>query len=174
MAANNLVISIFENEAEAEEVRRHLLQKDQKEQSLDLVDAVVLKKTEKGKIRFAHMTRGTVGGALSGAFFGALFGLLLLNPVFIVGGLVAGFIIGAVVGGSSLGVDRNFAEIETASMMPGDSAIAVLVRASAAKTLDEIGKHDGKAVRTKVCTQTGEVRQCSGWQKGTPILETAA
>jgi uncharacterized membrane protein len=173
MANKNLVISIFENEAEAEEVRKHLLATDRKEESLDLVDAVVLKKTPKGKIRFAHLTRGTVGGALTGAFLGGLFGLLLLNPVFVLGGLVLGFIIGGVAGGPSLGVDPDFAEIETASMTPGDSAVAVLVRDNAAGIIDEIGRYDGRVLGTKVCTQAGGVRQCSGWQKGKPVLETA-
>ncbi|MFZ2447829.1 MAG: DUF1269 domain-containing protein [Syntrophobacteraceae bacterium] len=158
---SNLVIGIFKDESQAEEARRRLLAKETG-QALGIEDAVVMKKTSEGKVKFRHLTRETVRGAIMGAFWGAMLGLLLLNPVFLLGGLVIGFFIGLVSGAlSHIGVDADFARSEAATMNAGDSAVFVLAKDNAEKVLEEIEKFNGNVVQTRLCTQLGDIRECS-------------
>ncbi len=133
-----------------------------------------MKKTAEGKVKFRHLTREPIRGAFMGAFWGAMLGLLLLNPVFLLGGLVIGFFIGVVSGAlSHIGVDADFARSEAATMNPGDSAVFVMARDNAEKVLEEIEKFNGNVVQTRLCTQMGDVRECSVMQKGAHPVGTA-
>ncbi len=162
---SNLVIGIFKDEEQAEEARLHLLTKEV-ERGLELEDAVVMKKTVDGKVKFRHLTRATATGAVVGAFWGAMLGLLFLNPVFLLGGLVMGLFVGGVYGAlSHIGVDADFVKSEAESMNPGDSAVCVLTRNDAAKVVDEINKFDGGIVQTRLCTHTADAKHCSDRQR---------
>src|SRR5262249_7599896 len=76
-----LVVIGYESEVKAEEVRIALL-KLQKEYLIDLADAVVVVRDEKGKVKLRQMYDLTAAGAVSGGFWGALIGLIFLNPLF--------------------------------------------------------------------------------------------
>jgi uncharacterized membrane protein len=84
---STLVVIDYENEVKAEEVRLALL-KMQKEYLIDLEDAVVVVRDQKGKVKLRQLHNLTAAGAASGGFWGALMGLIFLNPLF-------GFAIGA-------------------------------------------------------------------------------
>src|SRR5262249_12838336 len=114
----------YENEVKAEEVRLTLL-KMQKEYLIDLIDAVVVVRDDKGKVRLRQMYNLTAAGAVSGGFWGALIGLIFLNPLF-------GFAIGAAAGAISgalkdVGIDDNFMKNLAQTLKPGSAALCVLV-----------------------------------------------
>src|SRR5262249_49326950 len=124
-AMSTLVVIDYESEIRAEEVRLTLL-KMQKEFLIDLADAVVVLRTERGKVRPRQMHTLPGAGGAGGGFWGALIGLLFLNPLF-------GFAIGATAGAISgalrdVGIDDNFMKELGATLKPGTAALCILIR----------------------------------------------
>jgi uncharacterized membrane protein len=131
----------------AEEVRLALL-KMQKAYLVDLADAVVVVRDEKGKVKLRQMYNLTAAGAASGGFWGALVGLLFLNPLF-------GFAIGAAAGAISgalkdVGIDDNFMKQLGQTLKPGSAALFVLIRQM---TPEEIKKFGGTLIKTNLCNE---------------------
>lgn len=170
----NLVISIFEDKSQAEMAREYLLAKD-REGALNIESAVTMEKTHDGKVKFRHLGSFTLGGAISGAFLGVLIGIILLNPVFAFAGLVVGFIVGMVAGATTLiGIDEGFVESQTGALNPGNSALCIQNSEGAAYSiLKEIDNFRDKILQTRVCTQKGDVRQCSLWSRNPSTLQAA-
>src|ERR1700680_4914603 len=77
---STLVVVGYDDPYKAEEVRLKL-RKLQSEYLLDLEDAVVAIKDEKGKIKLHQAVNLTAAGALSGGFWGSLIGFIFLNPL---------------------------------------------------------------------------------------------
>jgi len=77
---SDLIVIAFPTEAKAEEVRQKLLTM-QKEYLLELGDAVIAMKDDKGQIKLNQMINTTAAGAVGGAFWGALIGLIFLMPL---------------------------------------------------------------------------------------------
>lgn len=151
----NLAIGIFENSVQAERVR-NLLLNEQNTQKWNLDDAIVVEKTLNGRVKVRHLTRQTLGGALFGAFAGATIGLILLNPVFLLSGLIIGLVVGLVSGGSShIGIDPQVAKKEAESMPPGSAAVCVLTRENAGTVLNELGRFGGNLMGTRLCAEAG-------------------
>jgi uncharacterized membrane protein len=65
---SDLVFIAFPNEQKAEEVRQKLLAL-QKEYLIELGDAVIAVKDDKGRVKLNQMMNLTAAGALSGAFW---------------------------------------------------------------------------------------------------------
>ncbi|GBQ29773.1 MULTISPECIES: DUF1269 domain-containing protein [Acetobacteraceae] len=106
----------------------------EKEYLLDLEDAVVVRRTQDGKVHLDQSINlekvGASWGLLSGGFWGALVGLLFLNPLagFIVGSL-AGAGIGALDGKfSDYGIDDGFIKQLGDTLTPNTSALFILIR----------------------------------------------
>jgi uncharacterized membrane protein len=139
----------YENELKAEEVRLALL-KMQKQYLIDLADAVVVVRDDKGKVRLRQMYNLTAAGAASGGFWGALIGLIFLNPLF-------GFAIGAAAGAVSgalrdVGIDDNFMKELGSTLKPGTAALCVLIRQMTSdKVVEEIQKFGGTLIKTNLC-----------------------
>ena len=144
----SLVVIDYENEVKAEEVRLTLL-KMQKEYLLDLLDAVIVVRDEKGKVKLRQLYDLTAAGALSGGFWGALIGLLFLNPLF-------GFALGAAAGAVSgalrdVGIDDNFMKQLGQTLKPNSAALCVLVRhVTSDKVIEEIKKFGGTLIKTNL------------------------
>ena len=156
---DNMVLSIFESDARAEEARRYLLARE-RENLIGVDDLVILERTDEGKLKFHHFSHLTLNGGIAGAFIGVLIGMLVLNPVFLVAGLVIGFFVGAVSGAfSHVGVDREFSRQEVEGMLPGNAALFVMSRENTARILDELKKFGG-ALQTRICFQSPETRRC--------------
>jgi uncharacterized membrane protein len=83
---STLVVVNYDDPYKAEEVRLKL-RKLQSEYLLDLEDAVIAVKDEKGKVKL-RLVSLTGAGAVSGGFCGMLIGLIFLSPLL-------GFAIGA-------------------------------------------------------------------------------
>ena len=151
---STLVVIDYESEIKAEEVRLALL-KMQKEYLIDLADAVVVVRDEKGKVKLRQLYNLTAAGAASGGFWGALIGLLFLNPLF-------GFAIGAAAGAVSgalkdVGISNDFMKELGQTLKPGTAALCVLIRQMTPdKVLEEIQKFGGTLIKTNLSHEKEE------------------
>ena len=145
---STLVVIGYKDPYKAEEVRL-TLRKLQKEYLLDLEDAVVAIKDDKGKVKLHQAVNLTAAGAVSGGFWGSLIGLLFLNPLL---GLAMGAAAGAASGAlTDVGIDDKFMKELAATMSPGSSVLFVLVRkATPDKVLDELKGTGGTVLRTSL------------------------
>lgn len=145
---STLVVVGYDEPYKAEEVRLKL-RKLQSEYLLDLEDAVVAVKDEKGKVKLHQALNLTAAGAVSGGFWGSLIGLIFLNPLL-------GFAVGAAAGAASgaltdLGIDDNFMKELADSMTPGSSTLFVLVKkATPDKVLEELKGTGGRLLKTSL------------------------
>ena len=102
---SDLVVIAFPTEAKAEEVRQKLLSM-QKEYLLELGDAVVAAKDDKGHVKLHQMINTTASGAVGGAFWGSLIGLIFLMPL---AGAALGAASGALSGAlTDVGINDKF------------------------------------------------------------------
>jgi uncharacterized membrane protein len=149
-----LVVIDYESEVKAEEVRLALL-KMQKEYLIDVADAVVVVRDDKGKVRLRQLYNLTAAGAASGGFWGALIGLLFLNPLF-------GFALGAAAGAISgalrdVGIDDNFMKSLGETLKPGTAALCVLIHhMTPDKVVEELQKFGGTLIKTNLSHEKEE------------------
>ncbi|MGB9320121.1 MAG: hypothetical protein WCB77_05900, partial [Pseudolabrys sp.] len=66
---SDLIVVVFPTEAKAEEVRQKLLGM-QKEYLIELDDAVIAVKDDKGRVKLNQLLNTTKTGAVSGTFWG--------------------------------------------------------------------------------------------------------
>lgn len=145
---STLVVIGYENEIKAEEVRLALL-KMQKEYLIDMGDAVVVVRDDKGKVRLRQMYNLTALGAVGGGFWGTLIGMLFLNPLF---GMAVGAGWGAIAGAlRDAGIDDNFMKNLAENLKPGSAALCVLVnQVTPDKVLEEIRPFGGTVIQTNL------------------------
>lgn len=97
----------------------------QSEELVQVIDAVVVERTDNGKVRLDQLVDLTARGTLSGAFWGTLIGLIFASPVF---GLAAGMAVGAAGGAlSDIGIEDGFMKRLGESLEPGTAALFVMV-----------------------------------------------
>ena len=102
---STLVVVEYPDQHKAEEIRLKLI-KMQKDFLIDLGDAVVAVKDDKGKVKLLQAVNLTAHGAMSGGFWGALVGLIFLNPLL---GVAMGAAAGAVSGAlTDVGINDGF------------------------------------------------------------------
>ena len=156
---SNLVVIGYDDPFKAEEVRLKL-RKLQKEYLIDLEDAVVAVKNEKGKVKLHQAVNLTAAGAVGGGFWGSLIGLIFLNPIL---GAAVGAAAGAVSGAlTDVGVDDKFMKELAATMTPGTSVLFVLVRkATVDKVLEEMKGTGGKILKTSLSHDNEEKLQAA-------------
>jgi uncharacterized membrane protein len=77
---STLAVIGYDDQFKAEEVRLKLW-KMQKDYLIDMEDAVVAVKDQKGKVRLHQAVNLTAAGAVSGGFWGSLIGLIFLNQL---------------------------------------------------------------------------------------------
>lgn len=139
---SDLVVVLFKDQSTAFEMRAALA-KMQKQYIIEMEDAVVVTKDEKGKVKLHQAMNLTVAGAASGGFWGMLLGLIFLNPLL---GWAAGTGMGALSGKlSDIGIDDKMMKELAESFTEGDSALFVLVRkATPDKVLEGLKDFAGK------------------------------
>jgi uncharacterized membrane protein len=169
---STLVVIDYESEVRAEEVRLALL-KMQKEYLIDLEDAVVVVRDERGKVKLRQLYNLTAAGAASGGFWGALIGLLFLSPLF-------GFAIGAAAGAVSgalrdVGIDDGFMKSLGETLKPGTAALCVLIRQMTPdKVVEEIRKFGGTLIKTNLCNENeAKLRQALSSVQQPPVAAAA-
>jgi uncharacterized membrane protein len=145
---STLVVIEYDDLFKAEEVRLSLM-KLKKDYLIDLEDAVVAVKDQKGKVRLHQAVNLTAVGALSGGFWGTLIGMIFLNPLL---GMAMGVTAGAISGAlRDVGINDNFIKELAENMKPGSSTLFVLVRkVTPDKVLDEIKGTGGKVLQTSL------------------------
>src|SRR5215469_4743954 len=77
---SDLVFIAFPSEQRAEEVREKLLAL-QKEYLIELGDAMIAVRDDKGRVKLHQLMNLTAAGALSGALWGTLIGFIFLMPL---------------------------------------------------------------------------------------------
>lgn len=138
----------YENEFKAEEVRLSLA-KLQKDYLIDLEDAVVATKNDKGKVKLNQAVNLTAAGAVSGGFWGTLIGLLFLSPLL---GAAVGAAAGAVSGAlSDVGISDQMMK-DMADKLTEDSSILFLLirKATPDKVLAEVKPFGGVIMQTSL------------------------
>ena len=145
---STLVVIGYDDQFKAQEVRL-MLAKMQKDYLIDLEDAVVAVKDDKGKVKLHQAVNLTAAGAISGGCWGSLIGLIFLNPLL---GLAMGATAGAVSGTlSDVGIDDKFMKELAAQMNPNSSVLFILVRkATPDKVLEEIKGTGGHVLKTSL------------------------
>ncbi len=144
----DLVVIEYDDMHKAEEVRL-MLQKMQQEYLIDLADAVVAVKDEKGKVKLNQIHNLTATGAVSGGFWGTLIGLIFLNPLL---GMAAGATAGAISGAlTDVGIKDQFMKDVASGFKNGTSALFVLCRkATPDKVLAELEGTGGRVLQTSL------------------------
>jgi uncharacterized membrane protein len=145
---STLVVVSYDNVYKAEEVRM-TLRKMQKDYLIDLEDAVVAVKDDKGKVKLHQAMNLTGAGAVSGGFWGALIGMIFMMPLL---GAAVGASAGAVSGAlTDLGIDDKFMKELASGMNPGSSVLFVLAHnATPDKVLDELRGTGGTILKTSL------------------------
>ena len=145
---STLTVIGYDDQFKADEVRLALV-KMQKDYLIDLEDAVVAVKDQKGKVRLHQAVNVTAAGAMSGGFWGALIGLLFLNPLL---GFALGATAGAVSGAlTDVGINDKFMKELAQAMKPGSSTLFVLVKkVTPDKVLDELKGTGGTVLKTSL------------------------
>ena len=145
---SDLIAVGFKDEFRADQVLLDLA-KLQREHLIDLEDAAVVVRNQKGKVKIKQSQELVTSGTLSGGLWGLLFGFIFFNPLL---GWVAGSAAGALSGAvTDIGIDDNFIKEIGNALEPGTSAIFVLVRqVTPDKVLEEISQFEGKVLRTSL------------------------
>jgi uncharacterized membrane protein len=133
------------------------------EHLIDLEDACVVDRDDKGKVHLKQAVNLTAAGAASGSVWGGLFGLLIgmlfLNPLL---GWLGGAAVGAGAGALSgkladYGIDDDFIKSLGSHIEPGTSALFVLVRkVTPDKVVPEIQKYGGTVLKTSLSKEQDE------------------
>lgn len=156
---SNLIVIAYDDPFKAEEIRTKL-RKMQQEYLIDLEDAVVVVKNDKGKVKLHQMYNLTGMGAVSGGFWGTLIGLIFLNPLL---GLAVGAAAGAVSGAlSDVGIDDDFIRQLASQFKNNSSLLFVLVRkATPDKVLAELQGTGGTVIKTSLTHEDEEKLQAA-------------
>ena len=145
---SDLIAVGFKDEFRADEVLLDLA-KLQREHLIDLEDAVVAIRNQKGKVKIKQSQDLVTSAALDGGLWGLLLGFIFFNPLL---GWAAGAAVGALSGAvTDIGIDDNFIKELGNTLEPGTSAIFVLVRqVTPDKVLEELSQFEGKVLRTSL------------------------
>ena len=119
-----VIAVIFDGIDDAQNARKSLRELE-KVGRLDLDDAAVIYKDEKGKI---HHKGETDAPVVSGALIGGLVGVMVFF-LFPIAGITLGALGGAAVGKSlGRGIDKNFVKQTSEALTPGKSALIMFAR----------------------------------------------
>jgi uncharacterized membrane protein len=145
---SDLVVIAFPTEAKAEEVRQKVLSM-QKEYLLELGDAVIAVKDDKGTIKLNQLMNTTAIGAVSGTFWGALIGLIFLMPL---AGAALGATSGAIGGAlTDVGINDKWMKETAAAIQPGSAALFLLIRKlTTDKVLEGLRGEGGVVMKTSL------------------------
>jgi len=145
---SDLVVIAFPTEAKAEEIRQKLLAM-QKEYLIEMSDAVIAVKDDKGRIKLNQLVNTKAVGAISGTFWGTLIGLIFLMPL---AGAAVGAASGAIAGAlADVGIDDRWMKEVAAVIQPGTAALFILVRkVSGDKVLERLKGEGGTVLKTSL------------------------
>lgn len=155
---SDLVFIAFPTEAKAEEVRQKVLSL-QKDYLIELADAVVVVKDDKGTIKLNQLMNTTAAGAASGAFWGTLVGFLFMMPLV---GTAIGAASGALGGKlTDVGINDQFMKDTASALQPGSAGLFLLIRKMTTdKVLEDLKGIGGVLMKTSFDeTKDAELRE---------------
>ncbi len=144
---SDLVFIAFDSEKKAEEVRAKVLEMS-KEYLIDIGDAVIATRDEKGRVKLNQLMHPAGAGAVSGAFWGMLIGWLFLMPLAgAAGGAAGGALSGSLV---DVGVnDQDMKRQANEALKPGTAGLFLLIRKMTTdKVLEDLKGVGGTVIRT--------------------------
>ncbi len=146
-----------------------MMQKMQRDYLVDMADAVVAIKDEKGKVKLNQIHNLTATGAASGGLWGTLIGVIFLNPLL---GMAAGAAAGAISGAlTDIGINNDFMKQVASGFNNGSSALFVLVReVTPDKVLAELEGTGGKVLQTSL-THDQESRLQAALDAAKPVSD---
>ena len=145
---SDLIAVAYPDKNTAEQVRDRLIRLTA-EHVIELEDAVIVDRDEKGRVKLHQLHSPAARGALGGALWGGLIGLLFLAPLL-------GMAVGAAAGGASgslvdVGISDQFMRELGQKLPHGGSALIVLVRqVTADKVLPQISQFGGEVIQTSL------------------------
>lgn len=154
---SELIVIGYPDEETAEKVWKELVALE-RDYLVDLEDAAVIRRDDKGKLHVttpAHHT--ATWGALSGLFWGVLLGLIFFFPIAPLVG-VAGGLMGAAIGkAGDLGIQDDFKQRVQELVKPGTSAILVIVRkATPDKFIEALKPYGGEILQSSLTHKSEE------------------
>jgi uncharacterized membrane protein len=155
---SDLVFIAFPTEQKAEEVRQKVLSL-QREYLIELGDAVVVVKDEKGDVKLNQMINLTAAGAASGALWGTLIGFIFLAPLV---GTALGAASGALGGKfSDIGINDQFMKDAASALQPNTAGLFLLIRKMTTdKVLADLRGTGGTLIKTSFDeTREAELRE---------------
>jgi uncharacterized membrane protein len=154
-----LVVIEYDDRFKAEEMRLALLRM-QRDDLVDLEDAVVAVKDGEGRIKLHQAVNFAAMGAVSGGFWGCLIGLIFLNPLLgMAMGVAAGTVSGAL---RDIGIGDDFMKDLADGLKPRSSALFVLVRSTTPdRVLDEVRGSGGKILTTSLSHEDAATLQAA-------------
>jgi uncharacterized membrane protein len=174
---SDLIIIGYPDEDTAQRVWGELV-KLQRDYLVDLEDAAIIRRDQKGKLHVTTPAHHAVAwGSLSGLFWGVLIGLLFLFPLAPLAG-VAGGLIGAAFGAAGdLGIKDEFKQRVQELVQPGTSAILVILRkATMDKFLEALRPYGGTVLQTSLPHDAEQklMQSLHGADPSAPTWEPAA
>ena len=172
---SDLIVIGYPDEVAAYNVWDELV-KLQRDYLVDLEDAAIIRRDQKGKFHITTPAHHAVAwGTLSGLFWGTLIGLLFLFPLAPVVG-VAGGLMGAAIGtAGNLGIKGEFKERVQNMVQPGTSALLVILRkATPDKFFEALKPYGGTVLQTSLSHDAeqepmkalhGEARSAPTWEQ---------
>lgn len=145
---SDLIAVAYPDKNTAETVRDKLL-KLMTEHVIELEDAVIVDRDEKGRVKLHQVHQPAARGAMGGAVWGGLIGLLFLAPLL-------GMVVGAAAGGASgafvdVGVNDDFVRALGEKLPEGGAALIVLVRrVTPDKVVPQISEFGGEVLQTSL------------------------
>ena len=122
---SDLVFITFPSEEKAEEVRSKILGLQQ-DYLIEIGDAVIATKDDKGRVKLNQLLNTTAAGAASGAFWGLIIGTLFLLPI---AGAAIGAASGAVGGAlTDIGINDDKMKEAAQALKPGEAGLFLLIR----------------------------------------------
>ena len=163
---SDLIAIAYPDKETAERVRRTLADLTA-ERVIELADAVVVTRSEDGKVKLHQAVRPGASGAASGALWGGVIGLLFLAPLF-------GMAIGAAAGGAAgsvadYGINDDFMRRLGHELHPGGAALIVLItKVTPDKVLPKVREYGGTVLQTSL-DEESEARLREALEASTPI-----
>jgi uncharacterized membrane protein len=147
----NLIVIAYDSPDTANEVLETLARL-QKEQTIELADAVIVTRDDKGKVKLHQSVSTTGAGAAGGALWGGVIGLLFLAPFL---GMAMGAAAGAAGGaGTDFGIDDNMMKELGEKLEPGGALLVLLViKSTADKVIPEVKGYGGHLVQSSLSSE---------------------
>lgn len=151
---SNLIAVGYPSTTAAEEVMQTLGDL-QAENLIQLQDAVIVERTDEGKVKLRQPGPNAAGlGALGGAAWGGLIGLLFFVPLL---GMAMGAGAGALAGkaAGNGGINEDFLQSLGSELQPGNAALVALVaQATPDKVLQRLhGQYGGHLLHTSLSNE---------------------